>query len=167
VPLYSADFCSFFKVSTDVAVNFVALYITKAEEMQMKRTEMDNFQVARHNVQEKVQERKDKLNRLGITEDDGGGDCLELAVANSSKRKVSEDPESRVRELHQILTEKRELVMAFQRKAAQRDQEIMDCQREAHNLIIQLQRSQPNGNGPSNGHSNGYGNGVAALASAI
>merc|ERR1719201_656638 len=70
---------AFFNISTDVAVNYVSLYLTKAEEMAMARTDMDNFQVHKYDVQARVEERREKLFRLGVAVEDkrsasdGGG----------------------------------------------------------------------------------------------
>ena len=45
---YCSDICKKFNISTDTAVNYVSLYLTKAEEMAMARTDMDNFQVHKY-----------------------------------------------------------------------------------------------------------------------
>jgi len=186
VPLYCSDICKKFNISTDVAVNYVSLYLTKAEEMAMARTDMDNFQVHKYDVQARVEERREKLFRLGVAVEDkrsasdGGEEDEGKALALRTAKKANlDDPAARVRDLHATMHEKGELVKALQRRTVQRESEIAEAQREAHQLIIMLQRANgkngtngdsegsnghANGNGFSNGHENGHGNGLAAAS---
>jgi len=137
-------------------------------------------------VQARVEERREKLFRLGVAVEDrksasdGAEEDEGKALALRTAKKANlDDPAARVRDLHATLHEKGELVKALQRRTVQRESEIAEAQREAHQLIIMLQRANgkngtngdsegsnghANGNGFSNGHENGHGNGLAAAS---
>lgn len=147
---------------------FIALYLSKAQDMAMKKRDMDSLELKKRSVTQQFKERKEKLRAIDAPEEDEEppspaspktlqrkdssiakkaqkqllrDQAMEEQIRNNPEGAVASGGAPRKRKLELQLAERDARVLELRRKIKERQEELEKFEKEAHNLSMACVRA--------------------------